>query len=307
MSVASEITRLNGAKADIIQAITDKGVTVPSSAKLDDMALLIASITGGGGGGGDTLRVARIDSVRGNFIVDDNGYIGLRLNDYFPHDGGTFLDNYAVVVSGADFSSAGLGQVTFLTPGTDSIGGRTYPTVNIGGKTWMAENLDLRTDGITIGTTGSPSTPAAWYYNNSAETYGEHGNKYGLLYNWYAVKYLIDNAATIIPGWHVPTTSEWDALATAVGGSGVAGTKLKSTTGWSSGNGDGSYGFAAFPAGYQGSGSFYNLGSRAFFWTATEYSSSYAYYRYFSTGASMLSDYYNKSYGYSVRLVKDSQ
>ena len=305
MSVASEITRLNGAKADIIQAITDKGVTVPSSAKLDDMALLIASITGGGGSGG-TLSVKRIDSVRGNFIVDDNGYIGLRLNDYFPHDGGTFLDNYAVVVSGADFSSAGLGQVTFLKPGTDSIGGRTYPTVNIGGKTWMAENLDLRTDGITIGTTGSPSTPAAWYYNNSAETYGEHGNKYGLLYNWYAVKHLIDNAATIIPGWHVPTTSEWDALATAVGGSSTAGTKLKSTTGWSSGNGDGSYGFAAFPAGYQNSGSFYNLGSYANFWTATEFSSSNAYSRDFSTGASMTSYYYNKSHGYSVRLVKDS-
>lgn len=306
MSVASEITRLNGAKADIIQAITDKGVTVPSSAKLDDMALLIASITGGGGGGGDTLRVARIDSVRGNFIVDDNGYIGLRLNDYFPHDGGTFLDNYAVVVSGADFSSAGLGQVTFLTPGTDSIGGRTYPTVNIGGKTWMAENLDLRTDGITIGTTGSPSTPAAWYYNNSAETYGEHGNKYGLLYNWYAVKHLIDNAATIIPGWHVPTTSEWDALATAVGGSSTAGTKLKSTTGWSSGNGDGSYGFAAFPAGYRSSGSFYSLGSSAYFWTANEYSSTYAYSRSFNTGASMSSNNYNKTYAYSVRLVKDS-
>lgn len=303
MSIASEITRLNGAKADIIQAITDKGVTVPSSAKLDDMALLIASITGGGG---DTLRVARIDSVRGNFIVDDNGYIGLRLNDYFPHDGGTFLDNYAVVVSGADFSSAGLGQVTFLTPGTDSIGGRTYPTVNIGGKTWMAENLDLRTDGITIGTTGSPSTPAAWYYNNSAETYGEHGNKYGLLYNWYAVKYLIDNAATIIPGWHVPTTSEWDALATAVGGSSNAGTKLKSTTGWSSGNGDGSYGFAAFPAGFRYSGSFYYLGKNAYFWTADENSSTSAYYRGFNTGESMFSDNSTKTNAYSVRLVKDS-
>lgn len=261
---------------------------------------------GGGGGGGDTLRVARINSVRGNFIVDDNGYIGLRLNDYFPHDGGTFLDNYAVVVSGADFSSAGLGQVTFLTPGTDSIGGRTYPTVNIGGKTWMAENLDLRTDGITIGTTGSPSKPAAWYYNNSAETYGEHGNKYGLLYNWYAVKHLIDNAATIIPGWHVPTSSEWDDLATAVGDSSNAGTKLKSTTGWSSGNGDGSYGFAAFPAGYRYSVSFNYLGSYAYFWTANEYDSSSAYYSSFSTGASMNSFRTNKISAYSVRLVKDS-
>lgn len=261
---------------------------------------------GGGGGGGDTLRVARIDSVRGNFIVDDNGYIGLRLNDYFPHDGGTFLDNYAVVVSGADFSSAGLGKVTFLTPGTDSIGGRTYPTVNIGGKTWMAENLDLRTDGITIGTTGSPSTPAAWYYNNSAETYGEHGNKYGLLYNWYAVKHLIDNAATIIPGWHVPTTLEWDALAKAVGGSSIAGTKLKSTTGWSSGNGDGSYGFAAFPAGRRSSGSFDYLGYSADFWTANAGSSTNAYNRDFSTGESLGSYSSSKTNAYSVRLVKDS-
>jgi len=57
MSIASEITRLTGAKADIIQAITDKGVTVPSSAKLDDMALLIASITGGGGANEGLLKL----------------------------------------------------------------------------------------------------------------------------------------------------------------------------------------------------------------------------------------------------------
>jgi uncharacterized protein (TIGR02145 family) len=126
------------------------------------------------------------------------------------------------------------------------------------------------------------------------------------LYNWYAVKHLIDNAATIIPGWHVPTTSEWDALATDVGGSSTAGTKLKSTTGWSSGNGDGSYGFAAFPAGYRYSGSFNFLGSDANFWTANEDSSTYAYYRYFSTGASMDSRDNHKASAYSVRLVKDS-
>ena len=66
-------------------------------------------------------------------------------------------------------------------------------------------------------------------------------------------------------------------------------------------------GFAAFPAGYQDSGSFLALGSGAFFWTATENSSSSAYYRYFTTGASVRSYFYDKSLGYSVRLVKDSQ
>lgn len=266
----------------------------------------IYNLGAGGGGGAATVTVARIDSVQGNFVVDENGYIGLRLNDYFPHDGGTYLDNYAVVVIGADFSGEGLGQVTFLTPGVDSIGGRTYSTVNIGGKIWMTENLDLRTDGITIGPPGNPTTPAAWYYNNDPETYGENGNKYGLLYNWYAVKYLVDNVADITPGWHVPTRSEWDQLATAVGGTSTAGTKLKSTTGWVSGNGDGSYDFEAFPAGQRGNGSFSSLGSYAYFWTAEERTTSSAYFRRFDTNASIYLGDRDKSNAFSVRLVKDS-
>lgn len=49
MSIASEITRLQQAKADIKSAIESKGVTVPSDAKLDDYANLVDSISGGGG------------------------------------------------------------------------------------------------------------------------------------------------------------------------------------------------------------------------------------------------------------------
>lgn len=49
MSIASEITRLQGVKSDILQAISDKGVTVPSGSALDDCPGLIASISGGGG------------------------------------------------------------------------------------------------------------------------------------------------------------------------------------------------------------------------------------------------------------------
>ena len=45
------------------------------------------------------------------------------------------------------------------------IGGRTYPTVQIGGQIWMAENLDLKVQGIDINPAGAPSTPAAWYYD----------------------------------------------------------------------------------------------------------------------------------------------
>lgn len=47
MSVASEITRLQTAKADLKTAIEGKGVTVSSSAKLDAYPALVESISGG--------------------------------------------------------------------------------------------------------------------------------------------------------------------------------------------------------------------------------------------------------------------
>lgn len=50
MSVASEITRLQNAKASLKTAIEGKGVTVPSSAKLDAYPALVESIQQGGGG-----------------------------------------------------------------------------------------------------------------------------------------------------------------------------------------------------------------------------------------------------------------
>lgn len=49
MSVQSEITRLENAKAAIKAAIEGKGVTVPEATLLDGMAALIESIEAGGG------------------------------------------------------------------------------------------------------------------------------------------------------------------------------------------------------------------------------------------------------------------
>ena len=49
MSISSQITRINNAKAAIKTAIAAKGVTVPDSAMLDDYAALIGNISGGGG------------------------------------------------------------------------------------------------------------------------------------------------------------------------------------------------------------------------------------------------------------------
>lgn len=260
---------------------------------------------GAGGGGGDVeVYLQAIVPVAGGkvLVVDENGYIGSEsLSTYNPDY------SYAFVVRGADFSGKGLGQVTLIDPGSADIGGRTYRTVTINGVTWLAENLDFKASGgIKIGSYVLPTTPAAWYYNNDENTYGVNGNKYGLLYNWYAVKYLNDHRDVLFPGWHVPTADEWDALANAVGGASVAGTKLKSTTGWSSGNGTDDFDFTAFPAGYY-NGSFGDVRYFAFFWTASEYNSTLALYKGLRYNASSLnSDNNNKTDSYSVRLVKDS-
>lgn len=155
-------------------------------------------------------------------------------------------------------------------------------TVKIGNQIWMSKNLaiDDGGDGITI----------------NQET-GEH------YYTWDAAKRVSEK----IKGWHLPTIAEWDFLAANAGGREVCGNKLKAVSGWDDdGNGTDDFGFSALPAGGY-NGSFGSLGSNAYFWTATEDSSSSAYRRYFYTGASMNSNCNYKNGQYSVRLVKDSE
>lgn len=75
MSIASEITRLQSAKADIKTSIEGKGVSVPSTAKLDEYAGYIDEIeTGGGGGGQEDAIVER--TISGTYVNDRVTRIG---------------------------------------------------------------------------------------------------------------------------------------------------------------------------------------------------------------------------------------
>ena len=56
---------------------------------------------------------------------------------------------------------------------------------------------------------------------------------------------------------------------------------------------------------YGADGSFYSVGSYACFWTSTEKDSDNAHRRGIGVGTSLQSEYYYKTSGYSVRLVKD--
>ncbi|WP_290781593.1 fibrobacter succinogenes major paralogous domain-containing protein [Fibrobacter sp. UBA7003] len=211
---------------------------------------------------------------------------------------------------------------------TDTRDGQTYKTVTIGDQVWMAENLNYAYTGVPYNYSGYTSDSTSWCYENDPANCA----KYGRLYTWAAA---MDSSGTwstngkgcgygsecsptgtirgICPeGWHLPDTTEWNTLFTAVGGSFTAGTALKSTSGWNedegeSGNGTDSFGFSALPAGYRYNGGDYdNEGYDAYFWSSTEYNSNYAYYMllYYNYDYAALYDG-NKNYGFSVRCLKD--
>jgi uncharacterized protein (TIGR02145 family) len=85
--------------------------------------------------------------------------------------------------------------------------------------------------------------------------------------------------------------------------------KSKGTTYWDSPNegATNESGFSAFPGGYRSvDGSFFNIRSNAFFWSATEFGSSNAWYRLLNFNKGDVNRYYfSKSIGASVRCLMD--
>ena len=194
--------------------------------------------------------------------------------------------------------------------GATDIDGNTYTSIIINGQEWMQQNLAVTKyrngDPIPTGlsnTTWQNTTNGAYaIYNNDAA----NNTLYGKLYNWYAVN---DSRGLCPTGWHVPSDAEWTTLETNLGGSSVAGGKMKSTTGWNSPNtgATNESGFTGLPGGARSNdGTYSNIGSYGYWWSSTENYSSDAWYRglgYY--GSSVFRSYYNKRYGFSVRCVRD--
>ena len=186
------------------------------------------------------------------------------------------------------------------------------PAIVIGTQQWMSKNLD-----VAFYRNGDPipqvTDPAAWaglttgawcYYNNDPIL----GNKYGKLYNWFAVN---DPRGLAPQGWHIPSDAEWTTLATTLGGELVAGGKMKEagTLNWIAPNtgADNSSGFAGLPGGFRSNdGSFFNVGNVGYWWSATESSAPNAWSRnltyldgnVFRVGTIKLR-------GFSVRCLRD--
>ncbi len=205
------------------------------------------------------------------------------------------------------------------------IDGNIYKTVTIGNQIWMAENLRVThyPDGTEILLVTDNTAWANLADNNTDEAYCFYGNDntsdYGLLYTFaatIAVNWGKDNAVNqgVCPdGWHIPNNAEWDELSNYLGGSTVAGGKLKETgtTHWNSPNtgATNESGFTAIGNGYRrySDGNFYSLKQINNIWSATELNSTIAYYYQFRDNNSQFIREENgtKSHGFSVRCLKD--
>ncbi|MEI7801219.1 MAG: fibrobacter succinogenes major paralogous domain-containing protein [Bacteroidota bacterium] len=202
------------------------------------------------------------------------------------------------------------------------IDGNSYKTIKIGNQWWMAENLKVTKfrngniiPDVTVDTAWQNNTPACCLYQNNTDAPG-------LLYNWFAVT----DTENIAPeGWHIPTDEEWKELERYIGmtngaeeQSGWRGTneadKLKAAapTGWSPFEnvwGSDSVGFTALAGScrrFDGEWGEPGLFATGFWWTASAYSSTEAWFRYLDYKKSnVFRSSSSKNYGYSIRCVKD--
>ena len=199
----------------------------------------------------------------------------------------------------------------------DSRDGKVYKTVKIGNQVWMAENLNYDDSVKTPSLKGN-----SWCYDKDPKKC----NVAGRLYSWAAaidsVKFLnagmkcgdyttcpfLKKVQGICPdGWHLPDTTEWNALMDAVGEN--AGTVLKSQRGWyDNGNGTDSVGFSVIPTGYfdKVDGLSYRVGLNAGFWSTVEYGKYTVFYTPFeySSDFAYKESVAHKGDGNSIRCIK---
>lgn len=174
------------------------------------------------------------------------------------------------------------------------IDGNNYKTVKIENQIWMTENLKTTkyNDGTVIPNVtdnaewAALTTGAYCYFNNDSAV---NKNKYGILYNWYAVK-----TGKLCPtGWHVFSDTEWE--------------QLKKLLDMRDKNGNGIY-----PSPFSGvnggcryiDGRFGDIGWYGYWWSSTEFSTTFvcklhSYIVDLSWGIAL------KEFGFSVRCLRD--
>jgi uncharacterized protein (TIGR02145 family) len=206
---------------------------------------------------------------------------------------------------------------------SDPLDGRIYKTIRIGKQVWMAENLNAGRyrngdpiPNVADDTKWGELTIGGWcFYNNESK----NENPWGRLYNWHAVN---DPRGLAPECWHIPTDEEWQELELHLG----MGKHMVNITGWRGTMGGGKLkeaglshwhepnegatnesGFTAVPGGYRDvEGGFYVLGASGYWWSSSEFTRHFAWYRslYFSSSKIHRTNSYEGD-GFSIRCLRD--
>lgn len=195
-------------------------------------------------------------------------------------------------------------------PITD-VDGNEYETVKIGEQIWMAENL--RTTKYNDSTSIPLITDGTDWANHPSGAYCYYGNNvdnvdiYGNLYNWYTV---VDDHKLCPSGWHVPSLNEVNTLLNYLGGSEIAGGKLKETgtVHWLDPNegATNESGFTALPSGDRNYfGNFENQNRYTAFWTTQDLESYGGVFILYFDNTKVDKRGWGKRTGLPVRCIKD--
>ncbi len=190
--------------------------------------------------------------------------------------------------------------------------GNIYTPITIGTQTWLSENLKTThyNNGDAI---ESPPNPNDWNTGTSGKYQWANldiNNKtsYGAMYNWYVTQ---DVRGVCPAGYHIPSNAEFSTLIAYLGGSSVAGGKMKETgtAHWNdTNNASNSSGFTAMGAGWITDGYTGLFRDYALFWPSDYVADPLYASRLYLSNTSLASTQNaggSKLQGYSIRCIRD--
>lgn len=176
MSIASELSALNGYILGAYDEISDKGGTVPQNKNMANLATAIASISGGGGGGGASVATGTYSPAttsNASFTITHNLGVAPKLIVFWD---ATYRGNTGDVQQYQLIAAIGMTRAFAAELGTDITVHRITATTT---------STESFVDYIVTGGTGvSPrdiTVKSSYAYSNHLELHGANATTFGVL------------------------------------------------------------------------------------------------------------------------------
>ena len=173
-----------------------------------------------------------------------------------------------VYKTGAEGGGGGGGG---LQPDEIVIGEQVLGTTQINDQIWTTKNFDFVLPGITYNNGETyPIGPHCWYYNRDSSTYGIYGQNRGMLYTYHTQAIIKAYLEEYLPGWRIPTKSDFDKLISFAGGKNNSMPKLCAKRLWANASSfTDDFNLSLIPTGRRDDDHYDGLAT-GFYWTSTK-------------------------------------